>query len=512
MPSLDNVPLHQEVAPSRPWRTIGIASAIFVALWLYGAIGSKGFLEADACTHYLSAHFGIQQPVRIVSVWDRPLFMLLYSIPAAYGGVLGARALSLLLALLCAWTAWRIAARLGMRWAELAFICVLAQPLVYLHSFSEMTELCFAAVIGLAFLAYIDRRWGWMALLLAISPLGRPEGFGFIALGALALLGHRKWQWLPVLPSALLLWTLVGWLCWGRPDYGHGIANFLVWLPKQWPYSGISVYDAGPLFFWKTQPNGNQAGSFLMRLPVLISPLLFPFMLVGTALTFSGWRDRIKTHLGHARLLVAVLPWGILAGHSYLWWRGQMASNGELRYLLVTAPLWGVLTAMGLEYAAPILQNRFSIARKLSPVALSGILALTPVLGNFRFHVVPFKQYEDDLLAEDVAHWYRFDSTLRHDYPRLVSTYIAVYLSMDISPTDQTRTTSIWGKPLVQRNPPGVVLIWDDIYGTKNADTNMCVSRDELLANGWKPVRTFTRGSRAWEAFVSRDQANGEHP
>ena len=55
--------------------------------------------------------------------------------------------------------------------------------------------------------------------------------------------------------------------------------------------------------------------------------------------------------------LVALLGFGtvvllaMVLLHSYLWWRGQMASSGELRYLLVTAPLWGVIGARGWERA-----------------------------------------------------------------------------------------------------------------------------------------------------------------
>ena len=62
----------------------------------------------------------------------------------------------------------------------------LAQPLLFLHSFSELTELPFAALIGLSFLAYQRRQFLLMAVLVAISPLSRPEGFGFLLLAAAA--------------------------------------------------------------------------------------------------------------------------------------------------------------------------------------------------------------------------------------------------------------------------------------------------------------------------------------
>ena len=485
-------------------KSIWVAAAIFALLSALSAILSTGFLETDACTHYLSAHFALRQPHRFLSVWDRPLFMLLYSLPAAYGGILGARLVSLVMALGCAWCGWRIASKLGMKRPELAFIFVLAEPLLFLHSFAEMTELCFALLIGLAFLAYMDRRWGAMALLVAISPLGRPEGFGFLFLAGIALIAHRRWRWLAVLPLALLTWTTVGWVMWGQPDYGHGILNLVYWLPGQWPYSEISTYDKGPLLFWQTQQSGQMAASFLMRLPVVVSPVFFPFMLAGTAILLWHPWQKLATHHGRCAIFAAGLPWGILAVHSYLWWRGRMASSGELRYLLVAAPLWGLLGAIGWEKAFALAAQGQTLSSKLlaRPVLFAGIAAMLPVLANCYFHIVPLHPYDDDLLARDLSNWYLADATLQQKYPRLVASHPAVYLYLDMSPTDRNRSL-VGGKSMVQQKPPGVMFVWDNVFSTHNADPNMCVTEAELEANGWQKIRPFTRNSRTWEVYLS---------
>ncbi len=489
----------EEDAARRGWRVIAVAVSVFVLLWLYAAVSSEGFIEADARTHYLSARFALSQPHRFISVWDRPLFMLLYSVPAATLGVMGTRTVSLIMALLCAWTAWRIAARLGMRRPEWAFVTTLASPLLYLHSFSEMTELCFAALTGLALLAYLDRKWVLMAVLVAISPLGRPEGFGLILLAAAALALNRRWWHMVILPLGLLAWTTIGWLMWGLPDYGHGVLNALLWLPKQWPYSGASAYDPGPLLLWKTQPDGGMAGSLLLRLPVLAGPLLFPFTVAGTVLMLRSRTGSVPREQCWGRVVTMGLPWAILAGHSVLWWRGIMASNGELRYLLVTAPMWGVVGAFGWEWASERLE-----LRKAGWV-LAG-LALLPALANVYFRVVPLGIYDDDRLALDVAQWYRSDAELQRQYPRLTASYIAVYQYLDMSMTDR-RKTVVWSKAMVKQRPAGVVLVWDDVYAMKNADTSMCVSQEELKENGWRELRTFERGKRVWDVYLSPEPA-----
>src|SRR4051812_40449783 len=161
-----------------------IAVVAFSGMSIWGSVTSEGFLEADSCTHYLYARFAFTEPHYLVNVWGRPLCTGLYALPALFARRAGVRAASLALALCCGFLAHAIARRQRFRWPALALIFTLAQPLVFLHSFSELTELPFAALIGAAFLAYQRRQFLLMTCLVALSPLGRPEGFGFIALAA----------------------------------------------------------------------------------------------------------------------------------------------------------------------------------------------------------------------------------------------------------------------------------------------------------------------------------------
>src|SRR5687767_1923592 len=156
------------------------AAVVFAALSLACAISSEAFVTADACLHYLYAKYAFSRPAYLVDVWGRPVCTALYALPAALGGRLGVRVMSLLLALATAGATCRIARGQGVRRPALAFIFVLAQPLLFLHSFGEMTELPFAALLAFAFLAYQSRRWLVAALLVSLLPLARPEGFGFL--------------------------------------------------------------------------------------------------------------------------------------------------------------------------------------------------------------------------------------------------------------------------------------------------------------------------------------------
>ena len=91
---------------------------------------------------------------------------------------MGVRTTSLLLALVCGFVAYAIARRERFRWPALALIFTLAQPLVFLHSFSELTELPFAALIGLAFVAYQRRQFLVMTILVCSLRLRGPKDLG----------------------------------------------------------------------------------------------------------------------------------------------------------------------------------------------------------------------------------------------------------------------------------------------------------------------------------------------
>jgi uncharacterized membrane protein len=314
---------------------------IFSGLSLAAAIASKDFLEADGIVHYLYARFAFQESHLLVNVWGRPFCTAVYAVPAAVAGLLGVRGMSLVLALVSAAVTYRIAKGQGYRWPVLALIFLLAQPLVFLHSFSELTELPFVLLMALAFWAYQERQWLSLAILVGLMPTARPEGFGFVFLAALALLLHRRARWIPVLGVPLVLWSVAGWALCGQPK--PWLPRVIWWIPEHWPYASTSVYPPGPLYH------------FVAMLPAIVSPFVFPAVLLGIGLSLRGWgwpKTLLKAdHRTRCQWLIAILPLMILLGHSVLFWLGRMASSGELRYMLVVAPFWALLAAKGWEWA-----------------------------------------------------------------------------------------------------------------------------------------------------------------
>jgi hypothetical protein len=445
-------------APTSPisTRTILLAIAAFSICSFAAAARSKGFLESDGAMHYMMARHAIDEPAYFVDFWGRPLFTCLYAIPAKYFGLLGARVLSLVIAIGVGLVAMRLAAGQGMRWPVLALIFTLGQPMLFLHSFSELTELPFALVIGLALLAYQSERFGVMAILCALAPLGRPEGFAFLFLAAIALVAHRHWLWLLVLPIFLIAWSIAGHFLSGPIE-----VPWWRWLIDHWPYESRSEYSSGSIF------------QFLAVLPAIVGPFVFPAMWIGIARRLHlPSRDTVS----RSRWLTAVLPLGILILHSLIYRFGRLSSSGAPRYLLITAPMWGVLCADGWEW----IFTRFHWPRPLSWAALAVVL---PGCVNFAYRVLPLQSNGSWIVANEIVDWTR-TTPLRKDYPRLLANHPGIFYYLDVSPID-TRFVQPWSRDAVEHPQPGMILLWDPEYCLHNASAEYVVPLQTALDAGW---------------------------
>jgi hypothetical protein len=474
-----------DVGRNRRALIIGIVVFAVMSLWM-GTV-SKGFLEADSCTHYTIARHALEEPANLVSVWGRPLCTLSYVFPAVLWGVMGVRVTSLSMAIVSALVTYRIARVQGYRLPALAAILLLAQPLFYMHSFSELTEIPFALVAVLAFWAYQSRQFLAMTLLVAITPSGRPEGFFLIALAAVALMAHRRWYYLVLLPVPLMIWSYCGWLTFNSPPD----LPWYLWLKRQWPYAAESAYGSGP---WH---------HFIKLLPVLVSPFVFPVLLPGIWLSIRAGltrRNVFRDHAARCQFLIALIPLTITVVHAYLWFFGKMASNGELRYLLCVAPLWALLCGRGWEWA----WERFKLP---APFLFAALAATGPVYANWYYRVVPLRLYNEDFMCQAAANFYRDTPGLLADYPRVMASGTRVYFMLDRSPSNKA-VSAEWGWENVKKVPPGVILIWDKNALT-NSDTNLIIPKADVEAAGWIYIGHITYNDETCHLYLSTKTAGG---
>lgn len=448
------------------------------------AVASHGFLEADGITHYLLRRFSLHQPLNLVGVWGRPLCVILYCIPSGIGGLLGTRLMSLALVLVMAWLTHGATRRAAIARPAFAVLFLLTQPLLFAHSFSELTEVPFAALMIAMFMAY-ERRWFvLLAALAAVAPWGRPEGFGLLAVVAVALAAHRRWLALPILPLGLMIWSYAGWRVFGGPhEY-----PWYRWLAENWPYSADSQYGSGSIF------------RFVTILPIIVGPIGFGFLWIGVwRLLRNPLRDYagrwFTDHAFRCRTLVALVPLGVLVAHSILWWLGKMASNGEPRYMLVAAPFWAMTAAAGLSWAA----DRFNWRR---PGVLFVVAALLPITANVLYPAFPLKAQDDDRLAADIKHWLDDHPDALRSYPRLAAAMPHVMMLLDRDRLNAAQACDS-SRAVVANPPPGVMLVFDPVYSAFNSNSEYCISEQLLADHGWQLLTRLHDGSKSAAIYLS---------
>ncbi len=375
------------------------AVPIFVAAFAVAsavmAVMSGGFLEADGITHYLYARAAVDHPWVLTDVWGRPIVKLLHVLPASVPGeVLGqpialilVRWTSLMIAIAGALLAGRVATRLAalqrVPWAAVVF--ALGSPLVFLHTFAVLTELPFGLLMLACLASYQRKCWWLLAVLGGLLPAARPEGIGFVLMIAGGLVLHRRWLELPLLAVGTLTWATAGWLI--ANAGGTWPIAALQWLTQQFPYSGESAYQPGPLM------------KFVGMLPAATGPTLLPLVLFGSISFAAKWRAWRSDHDSRVGLVILAVPAIVLVVHSLLHWTGKMASSGDVRYLVAVWPFWGLLAARG--FGAVLERRPMRHARWVAV----GLVVLPTLMLQAAYPIVPLREDQDAADARAVAAW-----------------------------------------------------------------------------------------------------------
>ena len=342
--------------------------------------------DGDAIMHYLNAHDSLWQPIKLTGSWARAGAKLPLLIPAQFG-ILGARWMSALISVLCAWQTIRLAEDLKMSRAVLAAPLLIFQPFVFALAGDTMTELPFALGLVVAIRLWWADRILLSCLVIGYLPTVRPEGFFICALWALLVIAKKRWEILPVLGWGTAALFVGCWILRHDPTYFFREG----W---SWPADSVRVYGHGSFF------------AHVNRWPVYCGPVLFVAFLAGifNALPFGSRLNNVGIALVVLELSVPspirenLLPWAglVFAGaiawavrkrkfaigvwvfllifflHSVLWWRGWFGSCGLMRILACVSPITAVICLRGWNVIADRLP-RYAEAVGISLVAVTAM-------------------------------------------------------------------------------------------------------------------------------------------
>ncbi len=152
------------------------------------ALYPGGYFE-DPTIHFLRARWMWMYPWMAVDVWDRPLFTLVYSIPAHWPGsgfaaYVAAKVATVAIAAVTAWLTYELARAYGLERPALVIPLMWLQPCVFLLSSQTTPEPLFALLLVIAL--WLRQRGRVVGGLIVASflTLVRPEGFLLLPLWA----------------------------------------------------------------------------------------------------------------------------------------------------------------------------------------------------------------------------------------------------------------------------------------------------------------------------------------
>ncbi|MEW6367664.1 MAG: hypothetical protein AB1714_23785 [Acidobacteriota bacterium] len=338
-----------------------LATSLFLALGIYLIAISRGFVEMDEVTHYLQARYAPRRPFLYASVWARPLFTILYTLPAQIS-FSAARCFTLLIAALAAWIAYRLACAKGIGYAFTAVILTVSQLRYIQQCQTVMTEHLLALLLIGALYFWETERRALSCAVMSLTPLARPEGvflgplwFVLVLLDRTSSIATRARR-TAILLMGPLLWFVISWAGTGSPT----------WFVPNFPWSEQARWGIGDFF------------DYTLRLPKFAS---WPILILGLA----GIAVIRRYHLQKVYLMVGFL----FLGHSVLRSGGFFGSAGYLRYLIPISPLLGIGASAGL---AAIL----STASRLHVPVRRAVLATLFAAGIFtyaislRLYPIPF--------------------------------------------------------------------------------------------------------------------------
>ena len=395
------------------------AVAAIESVWI---LKSNGFYYIDECSHFLYSRFVLQALPITVQTWHRPIPQWLFALPAQLGHTFTmffAAGLFICLLLIT----YRIAILHGIKHAEWVIVLVGLQPILFDLSYACMTEVPAACMIALSYMYHLKGKHGLSLVVASMVILCRTEMYIFAGLIFLVYAYKHEWKILPLVLIGPLLWI-----------------------------GSTTVISGNIMTFFKEWAHFSNLGKFIPGVSVThyVANLHTTFGFAQSILFVAGvifiTRAKRNADFGilYATIAITIIL-HTLAGSDIFHWT---ASIGELRYIVVVGPLFGIVSMYGLSEILDRIKSS------------SGQFAFSALI----FGVVVF----NCTLTTHPRFWANYDKIvitltkqLRIEYPDLtvLSNNCIVSYVMDVSPAGGPHFAMFNKKTLT--NYPECLILWD---------------------------------------------------
>lgn len=345
------------------------ALIVVQAIWIFN---SDGFYFIDDSSHFnYNSHY-FESYDQSIGAWHRMGRVLLFALPAQFG-LKGVQLASAFIFLLTVFVSYKILKEKNVPYAEWVIPVMGFQPVLFNISYTTLAELPAAFLIILSFYYYLKDKPKLVLITSSLIFIFRTE-YSFVCALYFLIYAYRKnYKILPLALAGPVLWYLY--------------TTAITLNPTQFFYdmtlhSRLLKIDVGVDWYY-----------YLMHSPKIFGFLQAAFFISGILILY------LKKELKDYWLLVLIFFGGI-AVQTLLALKGLnlTCSIGQLRYVAVVGPAFGIIAAVGIGYFFSKLKQPAG-----SIIISSVIFVLMFVLGPYS---TPYhNKFEIEKVSEDITHF-----------------------------------------------------------------------------------------------------------
>ncbi|NTW31809.1 MAG: tetratricopeptide repeat protein [Bacteroidetes bacterium] len=318
------------------WTVLGLI-IIYLILCVIWDFNTKAPWDDDCVTRYYNIRAAANDPTQFISLWNRPLFMIIFFFPF----FLGQHAILLMAVIssISAYALYLVAKELKMNNAYLIVPMLTFQAFFFAVSRSSLAEPLAAAIISFGYLFYVKKKFLYFAIVGSLIPLARLELSVVLILWVYILIANKQTKYIFIFLVPSLLWSLAGTLFEGdlvwlfgktlgkeNADNRYGHTDFAHYFVRY-------IYIIGPIIFYFF------IIGFLERIyrRKINIYLIMQFALAFFVYVLFSWKLNMGQAAGFLRHLITISPLAAIIGlYGYNYWLDSIGISKKIQYQKIT--------------------------------------------------------------------------------------------------------------------------------------------------------------------------------
>lgn len=320
-------------------KAVWILLFIYIALSLIYAFSSVDTWDDDCPTRYYNTLNAFNEPIHFVSLWNRPLFTLIFAIPVQFGKFM-IPILMVLISALGAFYLYKALKKQGIKYASLIIPLLLFQTYFFGISRNAETEPLAVAIFCFGYYFMVQKKWFWFALMAGLLPLARLELCVLFPFWAYVLFKEKQLKWVLVMILPLFLWNLAGAIITGNLTY---LIDQTIGADNE-----------------KNRYGHTSFGHYFQRYIYAVGPVFFFFFILGiirTTFTKIAYKGFVLFQFALGFFVYVLFSWKLNMGNA----------AGFMRNLTPLSTLGAIIALYGFNYWMLIINERFFV-KKEKPV------------------------------------------------------------------------------------------------------------------------------------------------